>query len=138
MPVRSKITALTMNLTIAHIIAILFVALIVMISVLLGEYYRMLISKLARINIKYLYLPYRHPIRLPVPQVSIGSGSWGTRLTSTDTESVLGLITRPWQSNVDEYFGVGCNILGQTETTSRDETFPPPRKCRPGNVRTKV
>lgn len=51
MPVRSKITALTMNLTIAHIIAILFVALIVLISVLLGEYYRMLISRLARINI---------------------------------------------------------------------------------------
>lgn len=57
MPVRSKITALTMNLTIAHIIAILFVALIVLISVLLGEYYRMLISRLARINIQYLYLP---------------------------------------------------------------------------------
>lgn len=37
MPVRSKITALTMNLTIAHIIAILFVALIVLISLLLGK-----------------------------------------------------------------------------------------------------
>lgn len=37
MPVRSKITALTMNLTIAHVIAILFVALIVLISLLLGK-----------------------------------------------------------------------------------------------------
>lgn len=37
MPVRSKISALTMNLTIAHIIAILFVSLIVLISLLLGE-----------------------------------------------------------------------------------------------------
>lgn len=86
MPVRSKITALTMNLTIAHIIAILFVALIVLISVLLGEYYRMLISRLAQINIYLIFVfAHRHPIRLPVPQVSIGSGSRGTRLTSTDT-----------------------------------------------------
>lgn len=40
MPVRSKITALTMNLTIAHVIAILFVAIIVLISLLLGKWRR--------------------------------------------------------------------------------------------------
>lgn len=37
MPVRSQISALALNLTVAHIIAILFVGVIVLISLLLGK-----------------------------------------------------------------------------------------------------
>lgn len=55
MPVRSKITALTMNLTIAHVIAILFVALIVLISLLLGKCTGW--SATESVLIKIVYLP---------------------------------------------------------------------------------